>query len=89
MKMTLTNAMTKEQIYPALVDMLHEMFELDKDKITPEANLYTDLDIDSIDAVDLAVKLKDMTGKRLQPEVFKSVRTVQDVVDALTALLSK
>lgn len=87
--MTLTNAMTKEQIYPVLVDMLHEMFELDKAKITPEANLYTDLDIDSIDAVDLAVKLKDMTGKRLQPEVFKSVRTVQDVVDALAALLSK
>ena len=43
--------------------------------------LYTDLDIDSIDAVDLAVKLKQLTGKRLQPEVFKSVRTVQDVVE--------
>jgi len=39
--------------------------------------------------VDLAVKRKDMTDKRLQPEVFKSVRTVQDVVDALAALLSK
>ena len=87
--MILTNAMTKEQIYSVLLDMLHEMFELDKAKITPEANLYTDLDIDSIDAVDLAVKLKDMTGKRLQPEVFKSVRTVQDVVDALAALLTK
>jgi len=87
--MNLVNAMTKEQIYPVLVDILHEMFELDKAKIKPEANLYTDLDIDSIDAVDLAVKLKDMTGKRLQPEVFKSVRTVQDVVNALAALLSK
>ena len=87
--MTLTNATTKEQLYSAPVDMLHETFELDKAKITPAANLYTDLDIDSIDAVDLAVKLKDMTGKRLQPEVFKSVRTVQDVVDALAALLSK
>ena len=69
-----------------LVDMLHEMFELDKSKITPDANLYSDLDIDSIDAVDLAVKLKELTGKRLQPEVFKSVRTVQDVVNALAAL---
>jgi acyl carrier protein len=63
------------------------MFELDKSKITPEANLYTDLDIDSIDAVDLAVKFKDLTGKRLRPEVFKSVRTVQDVVNALSTLL--
>jgi acyl carrier protein len=86
--MTLTSAMKKEDIYPCVVDLLHEMFELDKAKITPEAHLYTDLDIDSIDAVDLAVKLKQLTGKRLQPEVFKSVRTVQDVVNALSALLS-
>jgi acyl carrier protein len=77
----------KEDIYPWVVNVLHEMFELDKSKITPEANLYTELDIDSIDAVDLAVKLKQLTGKRLQPEVFKSVRTVQDVVNALEALL--
>jgi acyl carrier protein len=86
--MTLTSAMKKEDIYPSVVDLLHEMFELDKAKITPEAHLYTDLDIDSIDAVDLAVKLKQLTGKRLQPEVFKSVRTVQDVVNALSSLLS-
>ena len=78
---------SKEEIYPWIVDTLHEMFELDKAKITPNANLYTDLDIDSIDAVDLAVKLKQLTGKRLRPEVFKSVRTVQDVVDAIAALL--
>ena len=69
-----------------LVDMLHEMFELDRSKITLDANLYSDLDIDSIDAVDLAVKLKELTGKRLQPEVFKSVRTIRDVVNALAAL---
>jgi acyl carrier protein len=87
--MTLASAMTKENIYPMLVDMLHEMFELDKSKITLDANLYSDLDIDSIDAVDLAVKLKDLTGKRMQPEVFKSVRTVRDVVNALATLLEK
>jgi acyl carrier protein len=84
--MTFANAMTKEDIYPIMVDMLHEMFELDKSKITLDADLYSDLDIDSIDAVDLAVKLKELTGKRLRPEVFKSVRTVQDVVEALAEL---
>jgi acyl carrier protein len=87
--MVLDRTMSKDQIYTWLVDVLHEMFELDKAKITPQANLYTDLDIDSIDAVDLAVKLKQLTGKRLQPEIFKSVRTVQDVVDALAALLAE
>jgi len=81
--------MTKEDIYPMMVDILHEMFDLEKSTITHDADLYSDLDIDSIDAVDLAVKLKEITGKRLQPEVFKSVRTVQDVVDALAALLGK
>ena len=79
----------KEEIYPWLVGMLHEMFELDKTKITLDAHLYEDLDIDSIDAVDLAVKLKEITGKRLQPEVFKRVRTVGDVVEALSELLER
>jgi acyl carrier protein len=84
-----TEILRKEEIYPWLVKTLNEMFEIDPSKITPEANLYSDLDIDSIDAVDLAVKLKQLTGKRLQPEVFKKVRTVQDVVDALEDLLVK
>lgn len=84
--MTVASIMNKDEIYIWIVDILHDMFELDKSQITPEANLYTDLDIDSIDAVDLVVKLKQLTGKRLQPDVFKTVRTVQDVVDALAAL---
>ncbi|MEN3293993.1 MAG: acyl carrier protein [Burkholderiales bacterium] len=84
--MVSVSTMNKEEIHLWVVDVLHEMFELDKSAITPQANLYTDLDIDSIDAVDLVVKLKQLTGLRLQPDVFKAVRTVQDVVDALGAL---
>jgi acyl carrier protein len=87
--MTLAVPTRKEDIYPWVVDMLHEMFDLERAKITLDANLYADLDIDSIDAVDLAVKLKELTGKRLQPEVFKRVRTVQDVVNALAGLLEQ
>jgi acyl carrier protein len=87
--MNLEIPMSREEIHRWVVDMLHEMFELDKAKITLQANLYTDLDIDSIDAVDFAVKLKELTGKRLQPEVFKSVRTIQDVVNALEGLLAR
>jgi len=79
-------AQSKDEVYRSIVRVLHDMFELDEARITPETNLYTDLDIDSIDAVDLVVKLNQMTGKRFKPDVFKSVRTVQDVVDALIAL---
>lgn len=76
-----------EDIYNALVEVLHEMFEIPKDRLKPEANLYTDLDIDSIDAVDLVVKLSQMTGKRMQPETFKSIRTIDDIVNALVPML--
>ena len=87
--MTEAIPLQRDEIYPWLVSMLHEMFELDAAKITLDAHLYNDLDIDSIDAVDLAVKLRQLTGKRLQPEVFKKVRTVGDVVDALAELLEQ
>lgn len=79
--------MTKEEIYQQIVIILHDTFGLEPDQITPQANLYTDLEIDSIDAVDLIVKLKPLVGKRLQPDVFKSVRTVQDVVDAIHGMM--
>ena len=79
----------KGELYAWVVDLLVEMFELDKADLTPESNLYADLDIDSIDAVDLAVKLKQLTGKRLQPEVFKTIRTIADVVTALDSLVEE
>lgn len=76
-------SMSPEQLHAWLVALLADMFELDAAGISRDSNLYTDLDIDSIDAVDLAVKLKQLTGLRLAPEVFKTIRTVGDVVDAL------
>lgn len=75
--------MSKDQLQAWVVDLLAEMFELEKAELSAESNLYADLDIDSIDAVDLAVKLKQLTGQRLQPEVFKTIRTIGDVVEAL------
>jgi acyl carrier protein len=87
--MAAVSTMTKDEIHAWIVEVLHEMFEIDPSKISAQSNLYTDLDIDSIDAVDLAVKLKELTGKRMQPEVFKTIRTVQDVVDALADLMAE
>jgi acyl carrier protein len=81
------STMTRDQMQTWIVDLLADMFELDKSDLTSESNLYSDLDIDSIDAVDLAVKLKQLTGKRLQPEVFKTIRTIGDVVSALETLV--
>lgn len=81
--------MNQQEIYQRVSEVLQELFELPAEDITPEANLYQDLDIDSIDAVDLIVELKKMTGKKLQPEDFKAVRTVQDVVVEVEKLMAK
>ncbi|AGW95079.1 MULTISPECIES: acyl carrier protein [Cupriavidus] len=79
--------MTHDEIFARISAVLQDSFEIDADRIRPEARLYEDLDIDSIDAVDLLVKLKPMLDKPLKPEQFKSVRTIQDVVQALALLI--
>ncbi len=79
---------TNEQIFEMVADLLEELFEVDKSSITMETNLYEDLDIDSIDAVDLVVRLKKETGKKIQPDEFKTVRTMGDVVNVVSGLLN-
>jgi acyl carrier protein len=79
--------MTKDDILQRIVTILVETFDIEAERIVPQAKLREDLDIDSIDAVDLMVQLKPLVGQRLQPEAFKTVRTIGDVVDALHKLL--
>ncbi len=74
---------SREDIFESLQQMITDMFEVAPEKITLTANLSQDLDIDSIDAVDLMVRLRELTGRRINPEDFKSARTVQDVVETL------
>lgn len=81
-------AMTKDDIHSKMIEILQETFDIEPARVRPESRLYDDLDIDSIDAVDLIVRLRPLVGRRLQPEAFKSVRTVQDVVDALYQLMN-
>jgi acyl carrier protein len=79
---------TKQEIFNYIQDVLVDLFEIDRAKITLDAQLYQDLDIDSIDAIDLVLQLKEVTGKKIRPEEFKDVRSVADVVDAVHALMS-
>jgi acyl carrier protein len=80
---------TEAEILSAVVQVLHETFGIDRERIVPEADLYADLDIDSIDAIDLLVKLQKLTGKRLSPEAFKHVRKIKDVVAAIHQLVNE
>ena len=78
----------KDEIFERIKAIFIDNFDIDGDDIVIDAKLYDDLDIDSIDAVDLMVELKKDTGKKLDPESFKEVRTVGDVVDAVHDLLT-
>lgn len=78
---------SKEEIYQALFKIIRDDFEIDAEDISLEANLYEDLDLDSIDAVDLVVKLTELTGKKIEPDAFKQVRTIGDVVLEIEKLI--
>lgn len=78
--------MTKEELYDKLKSVLVNDFDIDESDITPEANIGTDLDLDSIDAVEMIVKMKPYVNGKIEPDLFKSVRTVQDVVNILEPL---
>ena len=78
----------REDIFNILRDALVELFETNPASITLDSNLYQDLEIDSIDAIDLIDHIKRQTGKKISAEDFKSVRTVGDVGEAVFRLLN-
>ena len=75
--------LTQEQVLAKLRDWMQDLFEIEPDDIQLDSNLYEDLDVDSIDAVDLVIKIKELTGKQVEPDDFKAVRTVQDVITVI------
>lgn len=78
---------TRDEIFDKLKSILVEDFEIEEEKIQAETNLFEDLELDSIDAVDLAVKLQGFTQKKIPPENFKQIRAINDVVLAVEELL--
>ncbi len=79
--------MTRDEIKAKLTGFLVEMYELEPDQVTLNSRLYEDLALDSIDAVDLIVRLKEFTQADIAPERVKETRTVADVVDLVAELL--
>ena len=80
---------TKEEVLSAIADVLVTEFELDRAKLVPEARLFEDLDLDSIDAVDLVVRLQQQTGLKVKAEDFKAIRTLGDVADVIVKLAAE
>lgn len=72
--------MDRQTMYTQIADYLVTAFDVPRDLITPEADLVDKLNLDSIDAIDLMVRLQEITGRKVSPEDFKSVRTINDVL---------
>jgi acyl carrier protein len=79
--------LSRQNISDKLADYFEELFETPRIDITPGARLSEDLGLDSIDAVDLVVKLQDLTGRRIKPDEYKNVRTVGDIIDCIQNVL--
>lgn len=80
---------TKDEIFNNIKDILVKEFDISADELKPESLLIEDLDLDSIDAVDLVVRLQKIIGCKVEPDDFKQIRTLQDMVDAVEKIVNK
>ena len=78
--------MNKDAIYEKIKEIMASEFKLDADSIGLEKHLSNDLQLDSLDIVDLILRLSDCIGEKIDPTLFKDARTVQDLVDSVTPL---
>ena len=79
---------TEAEIEQRIKNILAEDFECDPERLVPDVNLFTDLDLDSIDAIDLMVRLQQETGRKVDPESFRHIRTLHDVTVAVVKLVN-
>ena len=78
--------MKREELFRHVKETLVKEFECDESQIVPEARFYEDLDLDSIDAFDLIVRLRIERYIEVSSEDFKSILTVGDLLDVLERL---
>jgi len=78
--------MNQEEALLKIREIFAKNFSIKPEEVMPTSKLYEELSLDSLDAVDLVLELQDLTGKKIKPEVFKGVRTVQDVIMIVVSL---
>ncbi|PID63382.1 MAG: acyl carrier protein [Gammaproteobacteria bacterium] len=80
--------MTREEALDIIRDDLVKHFEIEPESITLDAQLVDDLDLDSIDGVDMMVRMQERTGRKVSAEQFVNIRTIDDLVDLMARLAS-
>ena len=79
---------SRDDILAEVQRTLKELFDIDPARVTFETRVVEDLDLDSIDAIDLAVRIEELTGSRLAEDSLRNIRTVNDVVSLLEVQLA-
>ena len=79
---------TEESVYLQLRQTMGKLFDLDAVDVVADARLYEDLDVDSIDAVNMIIELRRQTGKAIPAERYREARTVADVVEISVDVLN-
>jgi len=77
---------TKEQIIEKLNEALIELFEIEPERLVPQAKLHEDLDIDSIDTIDLLIELKSIVSTEIDAQAFIDAVTIDDVANIIHKL---
>ena len=85
----MTQPPNRDEIFSKIVEILSDSFELDPKKISKESTLYEELDLDSIDAIDIFTQLRELTGRRPDPADARKVRTVDELIDFVLTEIDK
>jgi acyl carrier protein len=72
--------MTEALVRETLKDVLIEEFEVEEDEIVGGANFFVDLDMDSLDAIDLIVMMDKRLNIDLKAEDAQKIRTIDEFV---------
>ncbi len=76
--------MTREEVFEKVSQKISELFDIERSKIRPESR-FQDLELTSLDAIDLVIELQQMTGRKVKEAGLRSIRTVDDLVTVVLA----
>jgi len=80
---------SKAEILHRIQLMMMELFQLEAARVQPESRLIEDLELDSLDAIDLAAKVEETTGLAFDETTLRQLRTIADVIVAIEGMASR
>ena len=89
MKRNSMNTESPQDTFGLVREIMVRLFDLESSQISLQAKLVDDLDLDSIDAVDMIVEIQSKTGTRVNEEAFQNLRTISDVVELMDVMLKE